>query len=452
MSDFDLYLKQSKHIHIVGAGGVSMSALCDYLHKYGVYVTGSDSTRSDVTDRLEAEGIHVFIGHNPSNLVGVDAIVKTAAVHDDNPEIKAAHELGIPVFERAQAWGYIMKGFLNALCVAGTHGKTTTTAMCTHIALAAMLDPTVMIGGHLPVINSNYRIGKNDLIIAESCEYCNSFLSFYPTVSVILNIEEDHLDFFRDIDDIKNSFLKFASLARDVAILNYDDKNTMSLRPHLNNVITYGLDENADIHPQNVSYKNGYASFDIIAFGEFYSHIELSVPGEYNLSNALAACAWAYYADIPGDVCTKGLNTFYGAGRRFEFKGELCGARVYDDYAHHPSELQALFSAVSKMEHNRIICIFQPHTYSRTAALFDDFVAVLKIPDVTVLCEIYAAREKNTGLSSASLAEHIPNSKYFSTFEEVCDYVRSIVSMGDIVLTVGAGNVSKIGNILVEKP
>ena len=340
------YIRPGARAHLVGIGGVSMSPLAEVLHGRGVLVTGSDMHESAAVSHLRSLGIPVTIGHLPQSVQGADCVIRTAAVHDDNPEIAAAHAAGIPVFERAQAWGAIMRHYQNALCVAGTHGKTTTTSMCTHIFLAAQRDPSVMIGGVLPALGAGHRVGNGDTIILESCEYCNSFLSFFPTVAVILNVDADHLDFFRDLEDIKHSFRRFAELvpADGYVVAGRDDANTMDALAGLDRqMVTFGLEE-GDVHAANLTWHNGFASFDIVAGGALFTHADLSVPGIHNVRNALAAAAAALCLHVPAQAVSQGLAAFHGAGRRFEKKGEFHGAMVYDDYAHHPHELQALLT------------------------------------------------------------------------------------------------------------
>ena len=449
------YIRPGSHAHLVGIGGVSMSPLAEVLHGAGVVVTGSDMNESAAVEHLRSLGIPVTIGHLPESVEGADCVIRTAAVHDDNPEIAAALAAGIPVFERAQAWGAIMTHYENALCVAGTHGKTTTTSMCTHVFLAAQRDPAVMIGGVLPALGCGHRVGSGDTIILESCEYCNSFLSFFPTVAVILNVDADHLDFFKDLEDVKHSFRRFAQLVPDhgFVVADRDDPNTMdALKGIDRKVVTFGVEE-GDVHTANLTWTNGYASFDVMAHGETFAHVELSVPGLHNVRNALAASAAALCLNVPAAAVEEGLNAFHGAGRRFEKKGEYNGADVYDDYAHHPDELHALLTTVKNLGYQRVVCAFQPHTYTRTAALFDRFVEELRLPDVIILMEIFAAREQNTlGISSKDLADQIPGGIYCATLEEVAAKLKEIARPGDLILTVGAGDIYRSGEMLVATP
>ena len=452
--DIHEYLKPGCRAHLVGVGGVSMSPLAEVLHGAGLTITGSDMQESRTVARLRSVGVHVVIGHQAESVQGVDCVIRTAAVHDDNPEIAAARAAGIPVFERAQAWGALMRQYRNALCVAGTHGKTTTTSMCTHIFMAAQADPTVMIGGTLPMLGVGHRVGQGDTIIMESCEYCDSFLSFFPTVAVILNVDADHLDYFEDLSAVQRSFRSFAQLVptNGWVVANAEDKNTMDTLSGLDqNTLTFGVDQ-GDVKANNLSWSNGMGEFDIMVNGSFYAHVALQVPGIHNVKNALAAAAAAHVLHIPGKAVEEGLSSFIGAGRRFEYKGEYKGAKIYDDYAHHPSELEALLTTAKTLGYERVICAFQPHTYTRTKELFDEFIRVLKLADIAVLAEIYAAREKNTiGISSRDLVAHIPNARYFPTLPEVTAALAELAQPGDLILTVGAGNIYTAGEALLTK-
>ncbi len=454
--DFQIqdYICPGKHAHLVGIGGVSMAPLAEVLLGAGVVVTGSDLHDSAPVNHLRSLGIPVTIGHLPQSVNGTGCVIRTAAVHDDNPEIAAARAAGIPVFERAQAWGAIMRHYQNALCVAGTHGKTTTTSMCAHIFLAAGREPSVMIGGVLPALGSGHRVGTGDTIILEACEYCDSFLSFFPTVAVILNVDADHLDYFRDLDHVKRSFRRFAQLVPDngFVVADGDDPNTMDALAGLDRpTLTFGLDQ-GDVHAANLVWNSGLGSFDVIYRGALFAHVDLSIPGVHNVRNALAACAAAICLNVPASAVEEGLRAFHGAGRRFERKGEYHGAAVYDDYAHHPHELQALLTTAKGLGYRRLICAFQPHTYSRTHELFQDFIDVLKLPDLVLLAEIYAAREQNTlGISSRDLAAQIPGAVYCATLEEVTAKLRELARPGDLIFTAGAGDIHLAGEALLEE-
>ena len=438
------------HVHLVGICGVSMRPLALVLRERGLEITGSDMNSSVSIDDLTSCGIRVSFGHCAENLQGAACVIRTAAAHNDNPEILAARAAGIPVFERAEAWGFLMQEYRNAICISGTHGKTTTTAMITHILMEAALDPTVMIGGYLPLLHAGHRVGKGDTIIAESCEYCNSFHNFFPTVAVINNIEEDHLDFFKNLDEIKASFRHFAELvpADGLLIANGDDRNVRDTLQGMS-FLSFGMGSSNDVHPTNVS--EDYRHSTVICGGAPYCNLELAVYGEHNLYNALGACAVAWHMGIDGETAARALATFSGAGRRMEFKGHCNGADIYDDYAHHPQEVHSLLKGVRLMGYQRVVVAFQPHTYSRTHDLFDQFVEALQEPDVLVLAEIYAAREQNLlGIHSSDLAAKIPGAICFDTLPEVAEHLRSIAQPGDILLTVGAGDIYKAGEMICE--
>ena len=442
------YLQPGTHVHLVGIGGVSMRPLGLVLKGMGLEVSGSDMSSSSSTQELVDKGITVHIGHNAENIEGADCIIRTAAVHNDNPEIAGARAAGIPVFERAQAWGVIMREYKNAICISGTHGKTTTTSMVAHILMEAEKDPTVMIGGYLPLLHAGHRVGNGDTILLESCEYCDSFLNFFPTLAVVLNIEADHLDYFKDLQDVEKSFRKFCELSTGGILANGDDQNTVDTLKGLD-YVSFGFGENNRVHASAVS--DDWRRFDVICDGEKYCHFELPVYGHHNATNALAAAGTAWMLGIPGDAVERGLATFHGAGRRMERKGCFNGADVYDDYAHHPGELAATIEAVRAMGYKRTIFAFQPHTYTRTKALFEDFVEQLRKPDVVVLAEIYAARERNTiGISSRDLAEQIPGSIYCATLPDVTQVLKDLAQPGDIILTVGAGDIYRAGEALLK--
>ena len=456
MKDFKQYIAQGKRGHLIGIGGVSMSPLAEVLRGMGLEISGSDINDGENAEHLRSLGISVVIGHRSETITPeMDFVVRTAAVHDDNPEVASARAQGIPVFERTEAWGAIMCDYKNALCIAGTHGKTTTTSMSTHILMAAQMDPTVMIGGTLPLLHAGHRVGNGDTIVMESCEYCNSYLNFYPTVAVILDIEEDHLDFFKDLADIQHSFREFASHVPPTGtiIANMDDKNTMdALRPLGRELMTFGLTDKADVWPRKLVQLGIQSDFDIMYRGKLFTHVTIHVPGIHNVKNALAATAAAITLGCGPLAVRYGLAAFNGAGRRFEFKGKYNGADVYDDYAHHPGELHALLDAVEPLGYKRTIVVFQPHTYSRTKALFQDFVSELRRPDMTIMAEIYAAREQNTiGISSKDIADQIDNAMFFDSFDEILKALRWTASPGDIILTVGAGDIYKVGERLVSE-
>ncbi len=443
------FLIPGKHVHLVGIGGVSMRPLGLVLQGMGLTVTGSDMNASVSTDELIAKGIKVYIGHREENVQGADCIIRTAAAHNDNPEIAAARSLGIPVFERAQAWGVIMQDYKNAVCISGTHGKTTTTSMVTHILMEAQTDPTVMIGGFLPLLGAGHRVGDGDTIVLESCEYCDSFLNFCPTLAVILNIEADHLDYFKDLEDVEKSFRQFAELSTGGILANGDDPHvaqTLKGLPY----VSFGIDSANRIH--GAGYSDDWRQFDVICDGELYCHLELGVFGRHNALNAIGAAAAAWMLGISGEAVCHGLSTFHGADRRMQYKGTYRGADIYDDYAHHPDELVATIGAVGTMGYERMILAFQPHTYTRTKALFQDFVRELKNVEHLVIAEIYAARERNTvGISSKDLVQALPGAVYCATLQEVTSYLSTEAREGDIILTVGAGDIYRAGEALLKK-
>lgn len=432
-----------------------MSPLAEVLRDMGLHISGSDVAENENTKHLRELNIEIYIGHRASNLpADAQFVIFTAAVHDDNPEICEAKARGLKLYGRAEAWGTIMKAYKNALCISGTHGKTTTTSMCTHIMLAANQDPTVMIGGTLPILHASHRVGRGDTIILEACEYHDSFLEFSPTIATILDIEADHLDYFTDINHIKSSFRRFAERTPEngIVVANYDDEETMSAVDGLDReIITFGLSDKADVYARKVKQVGIRSEFDIYYHGKKLTDVTLHVPGLHNIKNALAATASCISLGVSANAIKYGLAGFTGAGRRFEFKGKFNGADLYDDYAHHPGELKVLLDAVTTLGYERVILVFQPHTYSRTKAFFDDFLRQLKRPDVLYLAEIYAARESKRDISSKDLQEKIPGSIFSDDFDELVQMLRNAARPGDIILTVGAGNVYKVGEKLISE-
>lgn len=449
------YIENKETIHLIGIGGVSMSALAELLLSRGVPVTGSDRVQTKVTARLEALGATIAYAHEAKNVEGAALIVRTAAVHDDNPEIIRAVERGIPVMERAEAWGHLMRDYDEVVCLAGTHGKTTSTSMMALMAMQAGLDPTVMVGSELPAIGGTLRIGGKGCFVAESCEYCNSFLRFAPTVAVVLNVEEDHLDFFKDIDDIVHSFHSFVELTpmNGLVVVNGDDPNALrSVAGVDRRIRRFGLGASCDVRATDIHEENGYYRFTVLVDGEAYTEVALSVPGRHNLCNALACCAVAEFLGVSGEAAAAGLRRFTGSSRRFQLVGKMAsGATVVDDYAHHPSEMRATLAAAREMHFDRILCAFQPHTYSRTKALFDDFAQALGQCDQVVLAPIYAAREQNTiGISSHDLAAAVPGAVALDSFAAIADYLRQAAGPNDLVLTMGAGDINAVGPMLLD--
>ena len=443
------YLQPGRRVHLVGIGGVSMRPLGLVLRGMGMEVTGSDMSVTASTQELVAKGITVHIGHQEENIRGAECVIRTAAVHNDNPEIAAARSAGVPVFERAQAWGVIMRAYKNAVCVSGTHGKTTTTSMLAHILMAAQWDPTVMIGGYLPLLHAGHRVGNGDTILLESCEYCDSFLNFAPTLAVILNVEADHLDYFKDLADVEKSFREFATLSTGGILANGDDPHVVETLDGLD-YFSFGYGEHNRVRAENIC--PDWRHFDVVCDGEKYCHLDLQVLGRHNAMNALAAAGAAWMLGISGEDVAIGLSTFSGADRRLQYKGKFNGADIYDDYAHHPDELCATIEAVRTMGYNRLVVAFQPHTYTRTKALFSEFVEQLRKPDLLVLGEIYAAREQNLlGISSLDLQKEIPGAIYCQTLPEITEYLRNTVKTGDVVLTVGAGDIFRVADALITE-
>ena len=450
--NFNEILRSDAPIHLIGIGGVSMRALAKMLKNMGANVRGSDRDSSIYTLQLDEQGIPVAIGHRPDNVRDAGLIIRTAAIHDDNPEIAAARAAGIPVISRAEAWGFIMAHYSKVVCISGTHGKTSTTAMIATFTQSAQLDPTVMVGGDLPSIGGTLRIGEGDLFVAEACEYQNSFLSFRPTVSVILNIDRDHLDFFKDTDDIIASFRSFAQLTPEngVVIINGDDNNCRRAVEGLDRKgLTFGFSESCNVRAINTELQDGLFCCDVVHDGNLYCRMKLRVPGQHNLLNALASAAVAIHLGVPSDDFAKGIGAYNGGGRRFEFKKNWREAKVYDDYSHHPTEITAALKAALDLKPNRVICVFQPHTYSRTVSLLDDFAGALAYADNIILCPIFAARETNSyGVSSQDLADRIPGAVVANDLRHAAQLLEELVQPGDLIFTMGAGDVNRIAQYL----
>ena len=453
-------MEKGAHIHFIGIGGISMSGLAQIVLEEGYEVSGSDRSSSGITDKLEKMGAKIYIGHSAENIGGAQLVVHTAAVRDDNPEMRAAREEGVRLIDRAEFLGAIMKNYRCAVGVSGTHGKTTTTSMIAHALIYADTDPTISVGGELDIIDGNIRCGHSDYFVTEACEYTNSFLKFYPTIALITNIEEDHLDFFSGIEEIRESFRKFAMLTENkgtVVAMGDDENVRVALDGAKLDIVTYGLSDKNEYCPKNISYHAGYPACDVYKNGEKQCHVSLNVPGEHNILNALATIAVCTLMGVNAEIAAKGIETFKGAHRRFEKKGFCNGAVVLDDYAHHPTEIKATLKAAQAFEHNRIWCIFQPHTYSRTRTLWNEFTDAFVDADKLILTHIYAAREKPDGVTKPeNLARDIKEKHgkdvvYIEDFAEIADYVKKNVSEGDIVFTMGAGDVTNIGNMLIEE-
>ena len=448
------------HIHFIGIGGISMSGLAEILLEEGFTVSGSDSKESPLTKKLEQLGATIFYGQKASNIIdGIDCVVYTAAIHRENAELIEAVAKKIPMLTRAELLGQLMKNYKTPIAVSGTHGKTTTTSMLSHILLAGEKDPTISVGGILQAIGGNIRVGHSETFITEACEYTNSFLNFFPKIGIILNIEEDHLDFFKDLEDIRHSFHQFAALipADGTLIINNDIKNYEEICEGLDcRIVTCGSSLSSDYSSENVRFdEKGLASFDLIKRGETVCRIQLSVPGYHNVSNALTCIAAAELLEIPMKTIKQGLLAFTGTDRRFEYKGMMNGVTIIDDYAHHPTEILATLKAAKNYPHKELWCVFQPHTYTRTKAFFHEFAEVLSHTDHLVLADIFAARETDTlGVSSKDLAAEVArlgtDAHYFGSFEEIEMFLKEHCVSGDLLITMGAGDVVNIGEDLLK--
>ena len=447
-------LDGAKHIHFVGVGGVMMSSLALITHQRGYRVSGTDRTCTAVTESLEQSGILVYYEHDAKAAEGADMVVYTVAISPDNPEYAYAKAQGIPCVSRADYLGYIMMGYAHRVGIAGMHGKSTCTSMCAQIFVDAGVDPTVLSGATTACLDGAYRIGGKQHFIFEACEYMDSFLDFNPGIAVLLNIEMEHVDYFKSMEQIRSSFGKYADLTGEsgFAVANCDDPEVMaSLAQYLGGTVTFGIEnEYATFRAVNLDYEGGFPSFDILLDGEHFAHVALSVPGKHNVYNALAAAASAHLCGLCAEQIASGLHAFRGAGRRMEYKGKLNGAAVYDDYGHHPTEVAATLQGVSKMGYERVFCVFQPHTYSRTAQLADQFAGAFDAADHVVLVDIYAAREKDSkGISSAKLASKIgARAKYIAEYQSVAAYLCEHVAAHDAVIVMGAGDVYRLFDLL----
>lgn len=449
-----------KNVHFIGIGGSSMSGLAEILLSQGYSVSGSDIKASKATQKLESKGAKVFIGHSSENVASPDLVVYTVAVKDENPEMIRSRELGVPVIDRAELLGLLMKKHSFGIAVSGTHGKTTTTSMITTVMLEAGTDPTAHIGGELDCIGGNTRIGSSQYFITEACEYYGSFLKFYPFMAVILNVELDHVDYFRDLQHIKDTFLQFVALVPDngCIIACADDENTLSvIKDKKCSIITYGLkNPEAVWNAQNIEYnESGCGSFDVFRQGELLARVSLSVPGPHNVSNALAAIAACHTCGCSMDSIVTGLLKFGGSHKRFELKGLVDKIKVIDDYAHHPSEVQATLNAANNSSHEKIWCVFQPHTYTRLKAFIDKFSSSFGSADHIIVTDIYAAREKDPGdIHAKMLAEKIclqgKNAIYISDFLEIARYLDKNARPGDLIITMGAGDIVRCGEMFLN--
>lgn len=456
---YQIHFENPIHIHFIGIGGISMSGLAEILLTEGFQISGSDSKPSALTEMLKQKGAVIHYGQRQENITDdIDLVVYTSAIHPDNPEFLAMQEKKIPSLSRAELLGQMMKNYKTSIAISGTHGKTTTTSMISEILLRENTDPTLSIGGILNSINSNYRVGGSDYFVTEACEYTNSFLSLFPTVGIILNVEEDHLDFFENLAAIRHSFHEFAKLLPEngCLLINGEIPQYRELTEDVScPVITFGMEDRFDYYPSGISYdENGRASFICHGPEGFTLNVSLGIPGAHNVLNALPAIALSRLFNISEDSVCAALKDFGGTKRRFEYKGEIGGVTVIDDYAHHPTEIEATLSAAKNYPHRRIWCVFQPHTYSRTKVFLHKFAETLLSADRIVLADIFAARETDTlGISSRTLQQEITalggNCSYFPSFDEIENFLLENCTAGDLLITMGAGDVHKIGENLL---
>lgn len=451
-------LDGKNNIFFIGIGGISMSSLAHISHEAGYRVGGSDRSESALTRMLSDEGVDIRYAHAPENLAGYDLAVYTVAISEDNPEYVYAKEHAIPLVSRADYLGYIMYKYKNRIGISGAHGKSTCTSMLAHAFMHAKADPTVVSGAVLDEMGGAYRIGGDEHFIFEACEYMDNFLSFYPSIAVILNVEYDHSDYFANIEQTYASFASYASLTNaaegGACVYNADDEKTRrSLSDSKAKLVSFGIECDADYRAENIVYTCGHADFDITKHGERVVHITLTVPGKHNIYNALAAFAVCDICGIDTKTAGEGISSFGGCKRRMEYKGKVCGASLYEDYAHHPTELKASITSARDFSGKRVISVFQPHTYSRTAELYGDFVCALSESDAVVMADIYSARETNTyGVSSEQIARDIgEKAVYIDSFEGICEYVREHAGEDCVVLIMGAGDIGKVSGMLVEK-
>ena len=454
MNKTDL-LVDIRRIHFVGIGGSGMCPLAEILHSKGYALSGSDNNESDNLTRIRTLGIPVSMGHAAENIRGADMVVYTAAVAQDNPELVAARAQNIPLVERAVLLGWITRQYANTVAVAGTHGKTTTSAMLSQVLLDADTDPSVFIGGRLPCINANGRAGSNDTMVCEACEFKDHYLEITPAVSIILNVDADHLDYFGDLDGVIRSFNRFAKQTTDVIIYNADDENTRRAVENITDkqLIAYGTADGCEWQAKNIrTVRGSYGLYDLYHSGDFVTTIELGVPGEHNVLNSLATAAAATLCGVSPAKIASGISAFHGAGRRFEFLGTHADVTVADDYAHHPTEIVATLSAAKTLGHRRLWAIFQPFTYSRTARHLDEFAKALSLADTAIVSDIMGSRETNTyGIHSTQITEQMANGVYLATFPEIADYIVTNAQAGDLVLTMGGGDVYKCARLIVQK-
>ena len=449
----DKLLESVKRVHMIGIGGSGMYPIAVILHDRGYQLTGSDNNETDTLKHVRSLGIPVTMGHFAENVDGAELVIYSAAIMKDNPELVAAREKGIPTMERSFALGALTREYDNVIGVCGTHGKTTVTSMIAHVLIKAGFDPSAVIGGRLPLIDSNGRVGKSDIMVVESCEYVDTFLKLSPDICVLLNVDRDHMEYFKTLERLKESFHKFANSAK-LCIVNGDDENAMSAVSGISSrVVTYGICDKCDYYAANIEYKAKTAGeYDLMHGGKKLCHLVINVPGKHNISNSVAAAAALIETGVSPDELAIQLTTFNGVGRRFEVLAKINGITIADDYAHHPKELEVTLNAAMNMGYKRVFAVFQPFTFSRTKMLLDDFARVLQIPDKAVLSPIMGSREVNTyGIYSSDLAAKIPGCQLCDSFEEIADYIVDNAKDGDLVITLGCGDIYKAAKLIISK-
>lgn len=458
-----LNLSQFKNVHCIGIGGIGLSAIAEILLAQGYKVSGSDIKESDLTQKLQSLGAHIYYQHEASNIEGIDLVIYSAAVSQENPELKAAMDQNITIASRAEVLGALMNDYETSIAISGTHGKTTTTSMVSLILEHSRKDPTILVGGNLSEFDGNVKIGKSNYFVTEACEYMDSFLSLYPKVEIILNIDSDHLDYFKDIEHIVKSFHCFSRLVpKDGLVIAYDaNPFVKSVLDDLEcKVLTFGFNDKCDYYAENIKFNSlGMPSYDLYHQNNYLGSLQLSVPGEHNIANSLAAAACCHSLGISIEDIVSTLNSYTGTQRRFDVIGITKNKiRIVDDYAHHPTEIKATLKAAQNIPHNHLWCLFQPHTYTRTLALFEEFAEAFNDADKVVMAEIYAAREKNIyKISSKELVAEIkrvyPNKEiyYISDFDEITNFVINNAEKEDLVLTMGAGDIYKVAEDLLKK-
>ncbi len=448
----DKYLLNAKHIHLIGIGGSGMCPIAELLQSRGYVVTGSDKSENDNVKQLKGLGITVYGEHKAENINGADIVAYSAAVPHNNPELVAAENMNIPAMERSELLGALTRCYDNVIGVCGTHGKTTVTSMITQILLINKCKPNAVIGGKLPMADSACIVGDSQTLVCESCEFVDSFLQFSPDITVLLNIDNDHLDYFKTMENLENSFKKFVSMGKK-CYANADDKRVSRVVKNIDSkVVTYGFGEECDYHPQNiVADKRGFC-FDVIGYGKKVGHIEMSVPGKHNIYNGIVSFAVCYEMGVEAQGIAAAIKEFTGAGRRFEFIGESRGITVVDDYAHHPTEISATLKAAKTLDYKKVIVVFQPYTYSRVALLKDGMIDALSVADKVFLTPIVASRETNTyGVSSENIAENLPDAQVVGDYNELAQKMIDSASEGDLLITIGAGDIYKVAHIILEK-